>query len=73
MFYDEYLMGCGKKTKPTNVEIVTYKNEDGYTWKGRLVLGPTISTNGTEFVCVDSFVNRIKMRDVVRIDKLRKL
>ena len=72
MFYDECLMGCGKKTKPTNVEIVTYKNEDGYTWKGRLVLGPTTSTNGTEFVCIDSLAKRIRMSDVVRIDKLSK-
>jgi hypothetical protein len=54
-----------------DVEIVTYR-EDGYTWKGRLVLGPTTSTNGTEFVCIDSFAKRIRMSDVVRIDKLRK-
>lgn len=49
------------------VQLASYKTNDGYTLKGKIVLGVSISTKQTAFICVDNFFNRVLLENVYEV------
>lgn len=51
---------------------VTYRDRDGRTAFGVALDRVQKSVTGTAFVCVDSFVNRVRLADIVSIENTGK-